>query len=517
MEYYIENYYILKRTKNKIYSRPQLKKKEKLFQNLDLILWNLMNKLPIRRCFPHFIKKCPKCGRLRSETLIGYYTGEEVSCKRCKVYAFTFSTLINTSLNLAAKTLKMEKNIFKRILKESPALRRLVLSYMEGISIHGLRVPQVPSGPLITLWSITHRCNLNCAHCYVPQNNGMKELNYSEVCKVIDQLHEAKNFVIGFSGGEALLREDIYDIIHYASKKEMSIALATNGTLITKDVARNLKESGLGYAQISIDGLKEVHDQIRGRGMFNKAIQGIKNAIEAGLYVSMDVVITRLNVHQIDNLIELAKDLGVSKFEILDFVPSEKAAGVSEIALNPLEMEQFGKKVCEIWHDLIINKYPLTLSYKNPIFTRILAQRYPKITYIPYFKGIFPKDAMNFFNFSDRLTKGVFGEQKPFSPFITGCESGIYVIHIKPNGDVTPCPLNPALLGNVQRTHIQSIWRNSPILNVYRDLKFKGACGKCLYKTICGGCRAKVFLNSDSFDQSDPTCILNCKMKKSNQ
>ncbi|MHA1386660.1 MAG: SPASM domain-containing protein, partial [Candidatus Helarchaeota archaeon] len=168
----------------------------------------------------------------------------------------------------------------------------------------------------------------------------------------------------------------------------------------------------------------------------------------------------------------------------------------------------FGRVVCDIWKDLISDNYPLTLSYKNPIFTRILYQRYPNTQIMPFFKGIYPKDAIKFFNFSNRLSKGIFGEQNPFSPFITGCESGIYVIHIKSNGDVTPCPLNQVVLGSIKRTHIQKIWQHSHILNIYRRLNFEGYCGKCTYKTMCGGCRAKVYINSGGYSKSDPTCIL---------
>ncbi|MFX0042678.1 MAG: radical SAM protein [Candidatus Hodarchaeota archaeon] len=488
----------------------QIYKKKRIIKS-ELLLWNLINKLPLRKIFRQFLKVCPFCGRKYSEIFIDYYINNKISCTRCKFNALLNSSLAKLTLNIVAKTLEMPKNAFRKILKNSPSLKRLVLTYIEGIGIYGLRVPQVPAGPIITLWSITHRCNLNCTHCYIHQKGGMKELSFNEVCNVIDQLYEARNYVLGFSGGEALLRADIYEIINYASKKKMHLALATNGTLITPEVAKKLKDAGLGYVQVSIDGLEEIHNQIRGSGVFRKAIQGIKNCIEIGLYVSMDVVITKLNVNQIHDLINLAKELGVSKFEILDFVPSEKAACVEDIALTPLEMEKFGVIVCDIWQQLMEENYPMTLSYKNPIFNKILAQRYPNIGFMPFFKGTFPKDAIKFFNFSERLVKGVFGEQTPFSPFITGCESGIYVIHIKPDGDVTPCPLNPAYLGNIKKHHIQKIWQQSPILNKYRNLKFKGHCGKCVYKTVCGGCRAKVFLKTGTYDHYDHTCVLNCK------
>jgi radical SAM protein with 4Fe4S-binding SPASM domain len=129
----------------------------------------------------------------------------------------------------------------------------------------------------------------------------------------------------------------------------------------------------------------------------------------------------------------------------------------------------------------------------------------------PFFKSVFSQEAISYFNFSERLSDGVFSNQSPFSPFVTGCECGVFTIHIKSNGDVTPCPLNPTYLGNVKKNHIQKIWQTSPILNQYRGLKFEGQCGKCNFKTICGGCRAKAFISSGNNISSDPTCLLEIK------
>jgi len=476
--------------------------------NSNLILWNIVNKLPTKIFLRRFLIRCPSCKRTLSQTAIDYYINSEFQCKKCKIKTVFYAKLISIVFDLIEHALKIPKKQFKHIIRDNKSLKRLALSYIEGAGNFGLRIPQIPGGPIITIWSITHKCNLSCNHCYVPQNNEIEELSYKEVTSIINQLSESNNLVLGFSGGEPLLHKDIFKIIKYGSKKGMTIALASNATLIDEIKANELANAGVNYVQVSIDGLQDVHDGIRGKGAFNKAINGIKNCLKVGLYVSMDVVITKLNVGQIHDLIELAKSLKVQEFEILDFVPSENACLQAHLALTPKEIEIFGANLCDIWKELIEKNYPLTLSYKNPIFTRILAQRFSNVFKMPFFKGVFPKDAIKFFNFSNRLHKGIFGEQTPFSPFVTGCESGIYVIHIKPNGDVTPCPLNPLILGNLKRNHIRVIWLKSSILNSYRKLKFKGQCGKCIYRIICGGCRAKVFLTCHSYIQSDPSCLL---------
>ncbi|MFW9894696.1 MAG: radical SAM protein, partial [Candidatus Thorarchaeota archaeon] len=429
-----------------------------------------------------------------------------ISCKKCKHKTIVSTYVITFVLNAISRSLNIPKKRFPEILRENAPLRRLALSYIEGIGMFGMKIPTIPIGPPVVFWSVTHRCNLNCTHCYVDQDTN--EMPFEEACKIIDQLSEAKNFILIFFGGEALLRDDIFDLMKYATEKDINVALASNGTLIDTDVAKNLKEIGVGYVQVSIDGLKEVHEQIRGKGTFDKAISAIKHCINEGLYTCIGTTMTQLNVHQIYELIDLAKELKVQKFEIVDFVPSGKASLQAHISLTPLQIEKFSVIVCDIWQNLIEEGYPLTISYKNPIFGRILSQRFPKVIIAPFFKSIFSKEALLYFNFSERLQSGVFSKQSPFSPFITGCECGVFTMHIKSTGDVTPCPLNPVSLGNVKQHHIQNIWLKSPILNQYRGLKYEGQCGKCYYKSICGGCRAKAFISTGISISSDPTCML---------
>ncbi len=199
----------------------------------------------------------------------------------------------------------------------------------------------------------------------------------------------------------------------------------------------------------------------------------------------------------------------VTKLELIDFVPSERASEVSDIALSPLELEKFGIYLCRLWKRIIDKDFPLSLSYRNPTFTRILAQKFPNVRAVPLFKAIFPRNTLKFFNFNESLERGMWGSQTPFSPFITGCKPGFYVFHIKTNGDITPCPLNPAYLGNVKTHRIKEVWQNSKILNIYRNLKFDKHCGKCIYKIICGGCRAKAYIEFGDHSASDYSCLYN--------
>ncbi|MFX1419142.1 MAG: radical SAM protein [Promethearchaeota archaeon] len=479
---------------------------------LDLLIWNFINKFHITKFFHLFNKHCPNCGRNFSEIFLDYYINKKINCRKCKFKTIFSTTLISFVLNAISRSLNIPKRRFPEILRDNKPLKRLALSYIEGIGMYGFKMPTIPIGPPVVFWSVTHRCNLNCTHCYVDQDSN--EIPFDEACAIIDQLSEAKNFILIFFGGEALLRDDIFDLMRYANEKNINVALASNGTLITPRIAKKLKNIGVGYVQVSIDGLKDIHEQIRGKGTFEKAISAIKNCLNEGLYTCIGTTITKQNVHQIYDLVDLAKSLNVQKFEIVDFVPSGKASLKAHITLTPFQIEKFSLVICDIWQNLMKEGYPLTLSYKNPVFARILAQRFPKVITAPFFKSIFSREAISYFNFSERLGSGVFSKQSPFSPFITGCECGVFTIHIKSNGDVTPCPLNPVYLGNVRKHHVQNIWQASPILNQYRGLKYEGQCGKCNFKTICDGCRAKAFISSGSNITSDPTCMFEIKNLK---
>ncbi|MFW9867818.1 MAG: radical SAM protein, partial [Candidatus Thorarchaeota archaeon] len=367
---------------------------------LNLLVWNLLNKLNTKWLLHVLIQECPSCGRKYSEIFIDYYIYKKIVCKRCKYKTLLYTKPISFVLNSISRSLNIPKGRFSEILKGNDSIKRLALSYIEGTGMYGFKMPSIPIGPPVVFWSVTQRCNLNCTHCYVDQDQN--ELSYEASCSIIDQLSEAKNFILIFFGGEALLREDIFDLMKYASKKKIRVGLASNGTLITTDIAKKLKNVGVGYVQVSIDGLKEIHEQIRGKGTYDKAVAAIHNCIKEGLYTCIGTTITKENVHQIYDLIELAKSLKIQKFQIVDFVPSGKAAERAHISLTPLQIEKFSIIVCNVWQKLIEEGYPLTLSYKNPIFGRILAQRFPKIFIAPFFKSVFSKEAISYFNFSER-------------------------------------------------------------------------------------------------------------------
>jgi 12,18-didecarboxysiroheme deacetylase len=168
----------------------------------------------------------------------------------------------------------------------------------------------------VVVWNMTQRCNLKCIHCYARATTkaAENELSTSEGRALIDDLAQFGSPVILFSGGEPLMREDLPDLAEYAVQKGMRAVISTNGTLITRDMARKLKAIGLSYVGVSLDGMEAVHDHFRGvPGAFQSALKGIRNSQEAGIKVGLRFTINRYNQAEIPNIFRLLEEMDIPR------------------------------------------------------------------------------------------------------------------------------------------------------------------------------------------------------------
>jgi AdoMet-dependent heme synthase len=313
------------------------------------------------------------------------------------------------------------------------------------------------AGPHLISWNITLRCPLRCAHCYVDagEHEAEQVLSTEEAFGVIEQICALGRPVVILSGGEPLMRDDIFAIARYGTEKGLRIAMGTSGVLIDEKVAREIKNSGIRRVAISIDSADPtVHDAFRGvPGSWERAVQGIRHCRDAGVGVQINTTVLSPDIQAIRGVVSLGTSLGVTDYQL--FFPVPTGRGNEVPWLTPQVYENLIRDVLVTYRESGVNIRP---------------------TCAPQFRRI--ADALGIHN----------------PQWGRGCIAGIRYCRIFANGDVTPCPYLPARAGNVRETPLKTIWQESPVFTVLRDpTLLTGKCGQCGYRDICGGCRARSY------------------------
>jgi len=322
------------------------------------------------------------------------------------------------------------------------------------------------------VWAVTKRCNLRCKHCSISEEDPA-ELTTEEGFGLIEEAAKLGPVKFAFTGGEPLLRDDIYELIEYAASPsfEMQVVMATNGTLITREVAERLKKAGLERAAVSIDGIGKAHDDFRGvEGAFEGVLRGVNACKAAGLGVQLFTMVTRDNYSEIPKIIRLADDLGVWRIYLIYLIAVGRGKQISEACLSTDENTRFFEDVTEWQKGTKVWLKPIC----NPQYWAFL-----------WDKGLVSREQGRRF---------------------TGCTAGITRFHIFPNGDVTPCAYLPAKAGNIREASFLEIVRNSEMFKALRARVEKGQCAACKYKQICGGCRSRAYAVSGDYLAEDPVC-----------
>ena len=319
--------------------------------------------------------------------------------------------------------------------------------------------------PLVVSWNITRKCNLKCPHCYINATTQQlkNELTTEESKNLIDQICEVSRPLLILSGGEPLLRKDVYELISYGAEKGLKMGLGSNGSLIDDVAAKNLKEAGIETVSISLDSnIPAQHDEFRGvRGSWEKAVKAIKALQKNGVLVQVNTTVTQQNYDQIDDIMSLAEKLGVENFHLFFLVPTGRGVKIADI--SPAKYE-----------DMIKTAFAKAAKHKL---------------------NVRPSCAPQFM----RIAKDMGLDMRQW---IRGCIAGLYYCRVYPNGDITPCPYLPVKLGNIREKSFKEIWFNSSMFKALRDFNaLKGKCGVCEYRALCGGCRARAYgLSSDFID-----------------
>jgi heme b synthase len=283
------------------------------------------------------------------------------------------------------------------------------------------------------------------------------------------------------TGGEPLLRKDIFALADYGTKKGLRMVMGTNGTLITPEMTRKMVESGIKRVSISLDGAtKEKHDSFRHvNGAFDRAIRGISYLKEQEVEFQINTTITKHNLSELENILDLAINLGAAAHHIFLLVPTGRGQDIKEKGLNALEYEDTLH-----WFYKQQGSVPLQL----------------KATCAPQYYRIIRQEAHAAGQKVDRKTYGL-------DAVTRGCLAGISYCFISNDGVIQPCGYLELNSGDLRESTFYDIWNNSPVFSDLRDFsKYKGKCGKCEYIAVCGGCRARAYAAYGDYLREEPLC-----------
>jgi len=339
--------------------------------------------------------------------------------------------------------------------------------------------------PRLIFWETTAACNLKCIHCRASAVGfrSPEDLTFQESTRLLDQIASFAKPIIVLSGGEPLVRDDIYDIAAHGTSLGLRMTLATNGSRVTPEVAKRLVEVGIKRISVSIDGATaESHDQFRQvPGAFNEALAGIENAKRVGLPFQINTTITRHNLDEIPQILDLASRIGAVGLHIFLLVPT--GCG-KEIADEEMITPQQYEEVLNWFYDKSKEVKMGLKATCAPHYFRIMRQRAAQ-------EGI-------------KITPETHG----FEAMTKGCLAGTGVCFVSHKGEVFPCGYLPVEAGNVRRSAFPEIWRDSPLFKVLRDESLlEGKCGPCEFKNICGGCRARAYAETGNYLTEEPYCV----------
>jgi heme b synthase len=338
----------------------------------------------------------------------------------------------------------------------------------------------------LVFWETTAGCNLECMHCRrldVGKELMRSDLSTVEAFGLVDAVARVGAPILVLSGGEPLIRPDIFEIARYAREAGLPVALATNGTLIDRTIAESISASGIRRVAISLDGARdETHDSFRRLpGSFKAALTGFDQVKRAGVSLQINCTIARHNADELEDLFGLAESLGADALHLFMLVPVGCGVQIAQEQMLPPERYE---DVLEWFYDR---------SQKTSMET--------KATCAPHYYRIMRQKAKERGTSIRTKTHGM-------DAVTRGCLAGTAVCFISHEGQVFPCGYLPVEAGDIRRQAFADVWSASPVFEALRDTSnLKGKCGVCEYRNVCEGCRARAYYETGDYLEEEPYCI----------
>ncbi len=335
-------------------------------------------------------------------------------------------------------------------------------------------------------WEITRRCNLSCVHCRSSSQleiEGHPDFSLTEAKRVLDEIHAYANPVMVLSGGEPLLRADVFDIASYGTGLGLRMCLATNGSLVTAETCRDIKESGIKMVSLSLDGsTAAVHDDFRNqKGAYDSVMNAIRLFNEHKIDFLINSSFTKRNKDEAPKIYHLVKSLGATAWYLFMIVPTGRGEDIMNELIPADEYEDILN-----WH------YDMEKEENELLVRPTCAPQYYRIV-LQRSKEEGERFKRRSLNFSTGGSKG--------------CLAGQLICLIDVDGNVLPCSYFPLAAGNIRKQSFQDIWENSKLfLDLRNFAEYKDSCGRCEYVTVCGGCRARAYAVTGDYMAGEPFC-----------
>jgi len=381
--------------------------------------------------------------------------------------------------------------------------------------------------PRLVFWEVTKGCNLRCIHCRATATelSSQNDLPFTKALNLIKQVSQSFLPILVLSGGEPLFRHDIFDLAGYATSLGIRVALATNGTLVTKQVARRILDSGVRRVSISLDGADaSTHDAFRGiPGAFDAALRGFRNLRELGMSLQINMTIARHNAHQLPAVLEMAKEMGADALHTFLLVPV--GCGVDIAAEQMVPAEEY-EKILNWFYDRSLEGGIELKATCAPHYFRVMRQRRAaerRAASSPHRQAGVPvtggtPDAIGPTEMAMPGSTGMALHPQPTQPghahpqdmnaMTKGCLAGTGVCFISHQGEVYPCGYLPVLAGDLNQQSFAEIWEKASVFQQLRNTdNLKGKCGYCEFRNVCMGCRARAFAASGDYLDEEPFCV----------
>jgi len=335
-------------------------------------------------------------------------------------------------------------------------------------------------------WEITRRCNLKCVHCRSSSGlevKGHPDFSLAEARRVLDDIASYAKPVVVLSGGEPLLRPDVFEIAQYGADLGLRMCLATNGTLVTQEICDRIKAAGIKMVSLSLDGASApVHDNFRNQpGAFAGTINAARLFKENSISFLINSSFTKRNQEEIPKIYHLAKELGATAWYMFMIVPTGRGEDIMDELIAPEDYEKL-----LVWH------YEMEKGEKDILVRPTCAPN--------YYRVVLQQAKEKGDDYERRTLQFSTGGSK-------GCLAGQLISLIDVDGNVLPCSYFPMAAGNIREKSFKDIWEKSELFHDLRNFKaYKGRCGSCEYVNVCGGCRARAYAVTGDYMAEEPYC-----------